>query len=165
MAEPTISVWLNQPTRTTMPKTHSRNTNKQANKNEFTCNNAEFRHQVDQASLSSPDVTFFRSADKQRLAHVSDLHLMLLEMNTSPVTPGTARVAVCCLLTVPVVCYCISGMDPLWLYMLPHWDENCRSNLLSHLITVHWHWANKSQCRVGIKCVSHWYDLTGKRWE
>ena len=30
--------------------------------------------------------------------------------------------------------------------MLPHWDRSCRSNVLPHPVTVHWHRADQSQC-------------------
>ena len=31
------------------------------------------------------------------------------------------------------------------LYVLPHWDRSCRSNMLSHPVTVYWHQANQFQ--------------------
>ena len=41
---------------------------------------------------------------------------------------------------------CISGTDLLrQFYVLPHWDRCCRSNFLSHPVTVHWHRASQSQ--------------------
>ena len=47
---------------------------------------------------------------------------------------------------VPATCECISGTSLLrQLYVLPHWDRSCRSNLPSHLVTVYWHRANQSQ--------------------
>ena len=37
--------------------------------------------------------------------------------------------------------WCISETDLLrQLYMQPHWDRSCRSNLLFHPITVYWQW-------------------------
>ena len=51
------------------------------------------------------------------------------------------------LLNVPATGECISGTDLLkQLYVLPHWDRNCRSNVLPHLVTVYWHRADQSQC-------------------
>ena len=32
------------------------------------------------------------------------------------------------------------------IYMLPHWHRSCRSNFLSHPVTVYWQWADQSQC-------------------
>ena len=32
------------------------------------------------------------------------------------------------------------------IYVLPHWDRSCRSNFLSHPVTVYWHRADQSQC-------------------
>ena len=34
--------------------------------------------------------------------------------------------------------------------MLPHWDRSCRSNFLSHSVTVYWHRANQSR---------HWHYI------
>ena len=54
---------------------------------------------------------------------------------------------VCWLLNVPATGECISGTDLLrQLYVLPHWDRSCRSNVLSHPVTVYWHRADQSQC-------------------
>ena len=48
------------------------------------------------------------------------------------------NVVVYWLLNVPATCWCISGTDVLrQSYMLPHWDRSCRSNLLSHRVTVY----------------------------
>ena len=48
------------------------------------------------------------------------------------------------LLNVPATCWCISRMNLLTqLYVLPHWDGSCRSNFLSHSVTVYWQWANQ----------------------
>ena len=57
-------------------------------------------------------------------------------------------------------------------YMLPHRDRSCRSNFLSHPITVYWHHANQSQSwpnnagpgrvATGMPVLSHWYDSTRK---
>ena len=44
-----------------------------------------------------------------------------------------------CLLNVPATCECISGTDLLrQVYVLPHWDTNCRPNFSSHPVTVYW---------------------------
>ena len=41
---------------------------------------------------------------------------------------------------------CTSGTDLIrQFYMLPHWDRSCKSNFLSHPVTVYWHWTNQSQ--------------------
>ena len=54
------------------------------------------------------------------------------------------------LLNVPATCKCISGTDLLrQLYVLPHWDRSCRSNFLSHPITVYWHRAGIFRSRGG----------------
>ena len=54
---------------------------------------------------------------------------------------------VCWLLNVPATCECISGTDLLrQVYVLPHWDRSCRSNVLPHPVTVYWHQADQSQC-------------------
>ena len=53
---------------------------------------------------------------------------------------------VCWLLNVPATGECISGTDLLrQLYVLPHWDRSCRSNVLPHPVTVYWHWTDQSQ--------------------
>ena len=53
---------------------------------------------------------------------------------------------VCWLLNVPATGECISGTDLLrQLYVLPHWDRSCRSNVLPHPVTVYWHRADQSQ--------------------
>ena len=50
------------------------------------------------------------------------------------------------LLNVPATCKCISGTDLLrQFYVWPHQDRSCRSNFLSHPITVYLHRANQSQ--------------------
>ena len=75
-----------------------------------------------------------------------------------------------CLLNVSATCKCISGMDLLrQLYILPHWDRSCRSNILSHPVTVYWHRTNQSQCwpcneesPLEYQFLSHWYDSTWK---
>ena len=47
---------------------------------------------------------------------------------------------VCWLLNVPATCQCFSGTDLLrQLYVLPHWDRNCRPNFPSHPVIVFWH--------------------------
>ena len=91
-------------------------------------------------------------------------------------TIGSSKVVdVCWLLNVPATCEWISGTDLLGqLYVLPHWDRNCRSNVLPHPATVCWHRANQSQCwpynatRLAgspLECqfFSHWYDSTLKK--
>ena len=46
---------------------------------------------------------------------------------------GLLLLSFACLLNVPVTCLWVSGTDLVrQLYVLPHWDWNCRSNLLSH---------------------------------
>ena len=35
-------------------------------------------------------------------------------------------------------------LKKLILFMLPHWDRSCRSNLLSHPVTVYWLWVHSS---------------------
>ena len=68
--------------------------------------------------------------------------------------------AVCGLLNVSVASSCISGTDlPRELYVLPHWDRSCRSNLLSHLGIIYCHWANKSL--YGPYNIQHWQ---GRHW-
>ena len=53
---------------------------------------------------------------------------------------------VCRLLNVPARCQCISGTDLLrQVYVLPHWHRSCRSNFLSHPVTLYWHQASQSQ--------------------
>ena len=55
-------------------------------------------------------------------------------------------VVVCWLLNVPATWECTSGTDLLrQVFVLPHWDRNCRSNFPSHPVTVYWHRANQSQ--------------------
>ena len=59
-------------------------------------------------------------------------------------------------------------------YVLPHWDRSCRSNFLSHPVTVYWHQADQSQrwpynarrlAGYPLECqfLSHWYDSTPKK--
>ena len=88
---------------------------------------------------------------------------------------GGGGLFVCWLLNVPATCECISGTDLLrQVYVLPHWDRSCRSNFLSHPVTVYWHLADQSQCwpynarRLAgepLECqfLSHWYDSTPKK--
>ena len=46
------------------------------------------------------------------------------------------------LLNVPATGYCISGTGLIrQLYLLPHCDRSCTSNLQTPLDTVYWHWA------------------------
>ena len=53
--------------------------------------------------------------------------------------------SVCWLLNVPTSWKAYLTMDLLrWLHVLPHWDRNCRSNLLSHPVTVYSHRTNQS---------------------
>ena len=55
---------------------------------------------------------------------------------------------VCWLLDVPATRYCISGTDLLrQLYILPHWDNSCRLNLLSRLVTLYYHRVNQTVWR------------------
>ena len=52
---------------------------------------------------------------------------------------------VACLLNVPATCKCISETDLLGQFcLLSHWEKSCRSNLLSHPVTVNWHRASHS---------------------
>ena len=51
-----------------------------------------------------------------------------------------------CLLYAPATCWCISWTDLLTqLHVLPHWVRSCRSNFLSHLVTLYRHLVNRSQ--------------------
>ena len=88
---------------------------------------------------------------------------------------AAAAVGVCWLLSIPPTCECISGTNLFrQLYLLPHWDRSCRSNFLSHPVTVCWHRSNHSQhwpysarCPAGkpLEChfLSHWYDSTPEK--
>ena len=57
---------------------------------------------------------------------------------------------------------------------MPHWDRGCRSNFLSHPVTVYWHWANQSlhwpyntrhraRKPQDYQLLSYWYDFTQKK--
>ena len=54
----------------------------------------------------------------------------------------------CWLHNIPATCNCmrISGTGLPWqLYMLPHWHRSCASKLLSHPLTVYWHWTLRAK--------------------
>ena len=93
-------------------------------------------------------------------------------------TTLSMRTVVCgggCLLEDPATCLCISLTDLLrQLYELPHWNRNCRSNFLSHPVTVYWHWTDQSHFWPSNtrrlagqpqdhQCWSHWCDSTWKK--
>ena len=40
------------------------------------------------------------------------------------------------------------------LCVLPHWDTSCRSNLLSPLVTVYWHWGSLCRQLVQVHCIA-----------
>ena len=79
------------------------------------------------------------------------------------------------LLNVSAKCERISGTDLFkQLYVLPHWKRSCRSNYLSHPVTVNWHLVNQSRrwpyvarCLAAwpleYQFLSHWYDSNRKK--
>ena len=95
------------------------------------------------------------TSDERKVHHRPTVH-------SGPCPLWTLLFVVGWLLTVPAACWCISGTDLLrQLYVLPHWDKNCRPNFLPHPVTVYWHWADQSQCWPYIACKgSHWSTLS-----
>ena len=67
-------------------------------------------------------------------------HLLILKQSCDWPAGDSAPlvVVVCCLLTVPSTCWCISGTDLFrQLFVLPHCDGSCKSKFLSRPVTVY----------------------------
>ena len=83
---------------------------------------------------------FFEECDQESTSSCIWLYCLVLCNSCGTVWCRTLRV------NVPATCECVSGTCLFrQLYTLPHWDRSCRSNFLSHPMTIYWQWADRSQ--------------------